>query len=64
MRRILVGIDFDLTLSAQRVFGDKDFDRFDEFLFGGTARIQKMKDVIQRFHAKGFVFLIASWNFR
>jgi len=63
--RPLVVFDFDLTLTIRRVFGDRDFDKVESYLFGGKERVNELKKLFRTFSQDpyGFRFVIASWNF-
>jgi len=59
----LLVLDFDLTLSTQRVFGTRDFDNLYE-LFGGYERVQLLKKLFLLLHANNIGIIIISTSFQ
>jgi hypothetical protein len=62
---VVVGFDFDLTLSCRRVYGRRDFDHLQDVLFGGTERIAELRQLFAFLveHC-GARIVVISWNFQ
>jgi len=59
----ILGLDFDLTLTTERVYGMRDFDRLTS-LFGGDERIGLLSFFLNRVRKAGCGVFIISWNNR
>jgi hypothetical protein len=57
----LVGLDFDLTCTAERTMGSRDFHRI-QWLFGGPARIKALKQWFTTLRENDVEIVICSYN--
>jgi len=58
----LLGLDFDLTITTERVYGMRNFDRLPS-LFGGHDRLDLLRGFLHRVRNAGCGVLVVSWNF-
>ena len=62
---MLIGFDFDLTLSCARVYGRRDFHQLRTRLFGGEERIHLLQEFFQFLSSQEqHQIIIISWNFK
>jgi beta-phosphoglucomutase-like phosphatase (HAD superfamily) len=61
--RLLLGLDFDLTLTCHRVYGKKDFHRMIPYIWGGKERITRLQTFFQALMDNNVRIVIVSWNF-
>jgi hypothetical protein len=57
----LVGLDFDLTCTAERTMGSRDFHRI-SWLFGGDARIKELKQWFTTLRDNNVQIVVCSYN--